>query len=388
MSALTQKIRRIGGSLIQWIDSDYTVEPPEVVRAQPDGVNLVRCIPFIILHLGCFAVIWVGWSWFAVGAAVFLYFIRMFAVTGIYHRYFSHKTYSTSRFGQFILALWGATTVQRGALWWAYHHRHHHQHSDEEEDAHSPHVHGFWWSHIGWITSRRNFPTDYSKVKDLAKYPELVWLNRFDVVVPVLFAVALFGLGSLLAATAPALGTTGPQMLVWGFFISTTALFHGTSCINSLAHLMGRRRFNTTDDSRNSFILALVTLGEGWHNNHHRYQSATRNGFYWWEIDPTYYGLKFLAWTGFIWGLKPVPKSIYDEAAQNAHRDTVHRFSVSSVQDEINTLKRVVPTAAAIAIATVNSPVAAEKKAEGPAIHKDVSELAAQPPATSDGRQA
>lgn len=380
----SKKTSSLFSSLFQWIDSDYSLESPEVIRAQPDGVNFVRCIPFIFLHLGCLGAIWTGWSWFAVWTAVFLYFFRMFAVTGIYHRYFSHKTYQTSRVGQFILALWGATTVQRGGLWWAYHHRHHHQHSDEEEDAHSPHVHGFWWSHIGWITSRRNFPTDYSKIKDLAKYPELVWLNRFDVVVPVLFALSLFLLGSFLETAAPTLGTSGAQMLVWGFFISTTALFHGTACINSMAHLMGRRRFNTSDDSRNSFILAIITLGEGWHNNHHRYQSATRNGFYWWEIDPTYYGLKLLSLTGFIWGLKPVPKSIYDEAAQNAHHDTVHRFSVSSVQQEINTLKRVVPTAAAIAIATVNSPeVAQMKKSDGPAIHRNVGELIVDRPADS-----
>jgi stearoyl-CoA desaturase (delta-9 desaturase) len=367
--------RSLFGSLVQWIDTDYSVEPPEVIRAMPDGVNWVRCIPFVILHAGCLGVIWTGWSWFAVWTAVALYFVRMFAVTGVFHRYFSHKTYSTSRFGQFLLALWTGTTVQRGALWWAYHHRHHHQHSDDPEDAHSPHVHGFWWAHIGWITSRRNFPTDYSKIKDLAKYPELVWLNRFDIVVPVLFATSLFLLGSYLETAAPALGTSGGQLLVWGFFISTTVLFHGTASINSFTHLWGNRRFNTTDDSRNSFILALITLGEGWHNNHHRYQSSTRNGFYWWEIDPTYYGLKLLSWTGFIWGLKSVPKSIYEEAEQNAHRDTVARFSLSSVQHEINTLRRVVPTAAAIAIATVNTPEAAAlfKKADGPAVHKDVS---------------
>jgi len=372
---------RFLSSLVQWIDSDYSVESPEAIRAQPDGVNLVRCIPFIILHLGCLGAIWVGWSWFAVWSAVALYFVRMFAVTGIFHRYFSHKTYSTSRFGQFLLALWTGTTVQRGALWWAYHHRHHHQHSDEPEDAHSPHVHGFLWSHIGWITSKRNFPTDYSKVKDLAKYPELVWLNRFDIVVPVVFATSLFLLGSYLEHAAPGLGTSGAQLLVWGFFISTTVLFHGTASINSFTHLWGNRRFNTTDDSRNSFILALITLGEGWHNNHHRYQSATRNGFYWWEIDPTYYGLKLLSFTGFIWGLKPVPKSIYDEAAQNAHHDTVRRFTVSSVQHEITTLRKVVPTAAAIAIATVNSHGVADQlqKKEGPAIHKDVTEQTQHP---------
>ncbi len=372
---------RFLSSLVQWIDSDYSAESPEAIRGQPDGVNFVRCIPFIVLHLGCLGIFWTGWSWFAVWMTVALYFVRMFAVTGIFHRYFSHKTYSTSRFGQFLLALWTGTTVQRGALWWAYHHRHHHQHSDEPEDAHSPHVHGFLWSHIGWITSKRNFPTDYSKVKDLAKYPELVWLNRFDIVVPVVFATSLFLLGRYLETAAPGLGTNGAQLLVWGFFISTTVLFHGTASINSFTHLWGNRRFNTTDDSRNSFILALITLGEGWHNNHHRYQSATRNGFYWWEIDPTYYGLKLLSYTGFIWGLKPVPQSIYDEAAQTAHQDTIHRFSVSSVQHEINTLRKVVPTAAAIAIATVQSTEVADQlqKKDRPGLHKDVPEQTKYP---------
>jgi len=382
VSSSSSVLRRIGASLLQWIDADYSAEPPEVTRALPDGVDFVRCIPFIILHLGCFGVIWTGWSPFAAWMAVALYFLRMFAVTGIYHRYFSHKTYSTSRFGQFLLALWAATTVQRGALWWAYHHRHHHLHSDDEEDAHSPHVHGFLWSHIGWITSRRNFPTDYSKVKDLAKYPELVWLNRFDIVVPVLFATGLFGLGRFLEHAAPSLHTNASQLLVWGFFISTTALFHGTASINSFTHLWGKRRFETTDDSRNSFILAIVCLGEGWHNNHHRYQSATRNGFYWWEIDLTYYGLKLLSYTGLIWGFKDVPKSIYEEAERIAHRDTIRRVSISSVQGEINTLRRVLPTAAAIAMATVNSPeVAAQlQKKEGPPIHKNLTEQG-QPPA-------
>lgn len=298
---------------MQWFDSDYVPGGAERVRAEADRVDWVRCIPFLVLHAGCLGVIWTGVSPIAAATAVALYFVRMFAVTGVYHRYFSHKTYRTSRGGQFFLALWGATAVQRGALWWAYHHRHHHQHSDEAEDAHSPHVHGFWWSHIGWITSRRNFPTDYSQVKDLAKFPELVWLNRFDTAVPVALAATLYLGGELLLRFAPGLQTNGAQLLVWGFFVSTTALFHGTSCINSMAHLMGRRRFNTADDSRNSFLLSVITLGEGWHNNHHRYQSCARNGFYWWEFDPTYYGLRLLAWTGLIWGLKPVPLTILEE---------------------------------------------------------------------------
>ncbi len=371
-------LRRISATVMQWIDSDHTADDPAKIRSEPDRVDWMRCIPFIILHLGCLGVIWVGASSFAVWTAVALYFVRMFAVTGIYHRYFSHKTYSTSRFGQFLLALWGGTTVQRGGLWWAYHHRHHHQHSDDPEDAHSPHVHGFWWSHIGWITSRRNFPTDYSKVKDLAKFPELIWLNRFDTVVPIIFAVAIYFTGEFLAHAAPSLGTNGAQLLIWGFFISTTFLFHGTSCINSMAHLMGKRRFATSDDSRNSFILAIICLGEGWHNNHHRYQSSTRNGFYWWEIDPTYYGLKLLSYTGLIWGLKPVPQSIMDEASRADHLATIAaaQKAVHAHPDySYGTLKKVVPAAAAIAVATAAAAqTTLPPKADDPAIHRDVTE--------------
>ena len=306
-------LRRAGTALVQWFDADFAPGGADRMRREADRIDWMRCAPFLLLHLGCLGVILTGASWFAVGTAAVLYFARMFAVTGVYHRYFSHKTYRTSRAGQLLLALFGATTVQRGPLWWAYHHRHHHQHSDEEGDRHSPHVHGFWWSHIGWITSRRNFPTDYAKVRDLARFPELVFLNRFDSLIPLAFAGAIFGLGGLLERHAPGLGTNGWQLLVWGFFISTTALFHGTSSINSLAHLMGRRRYRTADDSRNSFVLAVVTLGEGWHNNHHRYQGAARNGFYWWEVDITYYLLKALSRTGLIWDLNKVPAAVLAE---------------------------------------------------------------------------
>ena len=377
-SRTDRALRRAGAAVIQWFDADHMPQGAAQMRVEPDRVDWPRCIPFIILHAGCLGVIWTGWSPVAVWTAVALYFVRMFAVTGIYHRYFSHKTYSTSRAGQFVLALWGGTTVQRGPLWWAYHHRHHHQHSDEPEDAHSPHVHGFWWSHIGWITSKRNFPTDYSKVKDLAKFPELVLLNRFDTVIPILFALAIFGVGWLLEIHAPGLGTTSWQMLFWGFFVSTTFLFHGTSCINSMAHLMGRRRFQTEDDSRNSFILALITLGEGWHNNHHRYMSATRQGFYWWEIDITYYLLKALSWTRLISGLTPVPTSILEEAARADHATSVAAARRAIlVHPEYSALRRVVPAAAAIAVATVNAAQATmPKRPDDPAIHKDVTELA------------
>jgi len=296
----------------QWFDSDFASDDVATARAREDRVDLGRCTAFVFLHAGCFGVFWVGWSWTAVAVAVALYWVRMFAITGFYHRYFSHRSFATSRPMQFLFGVLGSSAAQRGPLWWAYHHREHHQHSDKELDAHSPGRHGFWWAHIGWITSPRNFPTDYSRVKDLAKYPELVFLNRFDALVPLLLGAMLYGTGAWLAHAQPALGVTGAQLLVWGF-ISTVVLFHCTCFINSLAHVFGRQRYVTGDDSRNSFLLALLTLGEGWHNNHHHYMHSTRQGFYWWEIDLTYYALKVLSWTGLIWNLRPVPVEVLEQ---------------------------------------------------------------------------
>lgn len=306
-------MRRVGIMFRQWIDADFHPEGEATIRAMDDKVDLSRTVPFIVIHSGCLAVLWVGFGWFAFTAAVVLYIIRMFAITAFYHRYFSHRTFRTSRFGQFLFAVLGNSAMQRGPLWWASVHRHHHHHSDEEVDAHSPRWNGFWWSHIGWITSRRNFPTDYSRVKDLAAFPELKFLNRHDQLVPILYGVFLWLTGAALEKWAPGLGTNGPQLFVWGFFISTVVLMHATFCINSLAHVMGKKRFATEDDSRNNLFLALITLGEGWHNNHHRYAFSARQGFMWWEIDISYYILKLMSWTGLIWDLRPVPQAVYAE---------------------------------------------------------------------------
>ncbi len=297
-------------SFVQWFDSDYGSRELTENKSEPERVDWVRCIPFLSLHAGCLGVFITGWSWTAIFLTILLYFVRMFGITGFYHRYFSHRSFQTSRFMQFWFAVLGGSAAQRGPLWWACQHRHHHQHSDDESDPHSPKQHGFWWAHVGWITSSHNFPTDYSRVKDLAKYPELVFLNRFDALVPFALALSLFVLGGILERTSPELGVTGGQFLVWGFFISTTLLFHGTSSINSLAHLIGKKRFTTDDDSRNSLLLALLTLGEGWHNNHHHYMHSTRQGFFWWEIDITFYLLKSLSWLGIIWELRPVPAEV------------------------------------------------------------------------------
>ena len=265
--------------------------------------------------MGCIGVIWTGWSWVAVGVAIALYFVRMFAVTAFYHRYFCHRAYHTSRPMQFIFAIIGLTAMQRGPLWWASVHRHHHAHSDEDVDAHSPVAKGFLWAHIGWLTSSKNFPTDYKLVRDLVKFPELVFLNRFDVIGPIALFALLFTSGSLLEMFAPGLGTSGWQMVIWGFFISTTLLFHGTCFVNSLAHTMGSKRFDNDDDSRNSLFLALITLGEGWHNNHHQYQASARQGFYWWEIDISYYLIRLMGLLGIVRDIKSVPEKVYEQAA-------------------------------------------------------------------------
>ena len=296
----------IRDNLIRWIDNEANLTSIDKLSTT---FNWIRCIPLIALHISCLGVIWVGVSPIAVYMAIGLYLLRMLAVTGFYHRYFSHRTFKTSRAAQFIFALIGCTAVQRGPLWWAGHHRSHHQYSDTERDIHSPR-HGFLWSHMGWFACEAGYFTKFEKVQDLAKFPELRFLNRYDNLVPICFAVILFCFGHYLNVYYPAFETSGAQLLVWGFCISTVALLHGTLTINSLSHKWGTQRFDTGDDSRNNWVLAMITLGEGWHNNHHRYPHATRQGFYWWEIDLTYYVLKVLSWLHIIWDLKPVPRSI------------------------------------------------------------------------------
>lgn len=293
-----------------WFDASQAV-----TEGDDDRIDWLRVVPFIGLHVACFAVIWVGFSPTALWVALASYAIRMFAITAFYHRYFSHKAYKTSRVVQFVFAVLGAASVQRGPLWWAAHHRHHHRFADTVQDVHSPRQIGFWRSHVGWFMTRGAFRTNEAAVPDLAKFPELRWLDRFDILVPVVYAAALYALGVLLEHVAPQLGTSGGQLLVWGFFVSTIVLFHATVTINSLAHSWGTRRFDTRDDSRNNALLALITFGEGWHNNHHHFPGSARQGMRWWEIDLSYYGLRAMALVGLVWDLKPVP-----EQMRNARR--------------------------------------------------------------------
>lgn len=249
---------------------------------------------FFIIHISCFLVFWVGFSWTGVALCVALFLLRKFAITGGFHRYFSHRSYRTSRAFQFTLAFLGGMSAQKGALWWAAHHRHHHKHSDTDEDIHSALLRGFYWSHVGWILSEEYNKYDEDSIKDLKRYPELIWLDRYHFVPPLV----------LLAFCAYFFGWVG---VVWGFLISTVILYHTTFAINSLCHMFGRQRYETGEASKNSWWLAILTLGEGWHNNHHHYPHSTRQGFFWWEIDITYYILKVLSWFGIVWDLKAPP---------------------------------------------------------------------------------
>jgi stearoyl-CoA desaturase (Delta-9 desaturase) len=299
-----------------WLDSDHFTEDPEIIRQREPAFRWSRTSSFFFLHGGCLLVLLTGWSPAAVLIAIALYWARMFLITAWYHRYFSHRTFQTHRWSQFLFALLGATCMQRGALWWAANHRHHHKLSDQPKDLHSPKQSGFWWSHAGWLMSDSSMPTDYKIIPDLAKYPELVWLNRFDWVGSALMALFLWGLGTWVEQAMPQWKTSAAQVFVWGFFISTTVLFHGTCTINSLSHLFGSRRFQTTDTSRNNPLLAIITLGEGWHNNHHFYQGSAKQGFYWWEYDVSFYVLKVLSWLGVVWNLHPVPEFVYRRAGE------------------------------------------------------------------------
>jgi len=283
--------------------SDPKTPPNASPVVEHDDIIYPSAIPFALVHLACIAAFWTGITYQAIAIGLVLYWVRIFAIGAGYHRYFSHRAYRTSRAFQLVLAVLSQSTTQKSVLWWAAKHRHHHLHSDTESDIHSPRHKGFVYSHLGWIFSGQHDATDLVKVADLARYPELMWLHKHELAPAILLAVLCFIVG-------------GWPGLVVGFFWSTVLVYHATFCINSLAHVHGRKRYVTGDDSRNNWLLAVFTMGEGWHNNHHAYQSSARQGFNWWEIDPTFYILKVLSWVGVVWDLKTPPKAV----RRNEHR--------------------------------------------------------------------
>lgn len=255
---------------------------------------------FLAVHLICLTAWWTGITWTAIGLFFGLYALRMFAITGGYHRYFSHRTYKMGRVMQFIMGFLAESSAQKGVLWWASHHRHHHTHSDDPDDVHSPKHHGIWYAHVGWLFDPDWADTDDQRIKDLSRYPELVWLDKYHMLPPIILGTATW----LVA------GWSG---LVVGFFWSTVALWHATFTINSLSHVFGGKRYETGDESRNNWFLALITFGEGWHNNHHHYQASAAQGFYWWEYDITYYVLKAMEKVGLVDDVRTPPEHVVDD---------------------------------------------------------------------------
>ncbi len=273
---------------------------------------------FALLHVLCLFGLLLDLSVWDIAIVVSLYFFRMFFVTGVYHRYFSHRTYKMGRVTQFIMAFLAVSSAQKGVMWWASHHRHHHKFSDEENDVHSVRHGGFLWAHMGWIFHPDWDDTDMKRVKDLARYPELVWLDENKFVPPMVLAIICTLVG----------GVTG--LAVW-FLWSTVLLWHGTFTINSLAHVWGSRRYDTTDDSKNNFLLAIITLGEGWHNNHHHYQASVNQGFFWWEIDITYYVLLAMEKVGLVWDLRRPPEHVVHQQKHPVQR-ALEAFSESAAK--------------------------------------------------------
>lgn len=287
------------------IESEQVANVDDPKKGPPRRFSLLKMAPFLGVHVVAIVGVAVtGLSWKGFALAIGLYYLRMFGVTAGYHRYFSHRTFRTGRVFQFLLAWLAVSSTQKGVLWWAAHHRKHHKESDKPGDLHSMARDGFFWSHVGWILAEENDKTDEKRISDLTRFPELRWLDRFHLVPVVTLAVGLFF----------ALGWKG---LLWGYFVSTVLLWHGTFTINSLCHYIGKARYRTGDESKNSFWLALLTMGEGWHNNHHYYPRSTAQGFYWWEIDPTYYVLKALSFVGIVRDLH-----LPSEAVKNAKRVT------------------------------------------------------------------
>jgi stearoyl-CoA desaturase (Delta-9 desaturase) len=262
-----------------------------VVRTERGSAENLSIGLLVGMHLACLLVFWVRCTPGVVALALGGYLLHMWAITAGYHRYFSHRAFKTSRAFQFAMALLGTSAMQNGPIWWASWHRHHHRYADTPRDVHSPKQHGFWHAHLGWLLCTESDHPDTSNVEDLKRFPELRFLDRHKWLPIVAYAAGCYAIA----------GVAG---LVWGFALSSVLTLHATALINSLGHLRGSRRYATGDTACNNLFLALITLGEGWHNNHHHAQSSARQGFFWWEIDVTFYTLKCLSWFGIVWDLR------------------------------------------------------------------------------------
>lgn len=275
--------------------------------------SVLAIVVFWMIQASAALVFFVPFTWAYLALWAFAHFSRAIGLTLAYHRYFAHRAFKMHRVTQFAWALLGATAMQKGPLWWAGHHVNHHKYSDRDGDPHSPRISGFYYAHIGWFLNDMRhdaLEASNSVLRDFGKFPEIRFLDKYYALPPVAWAAAMYFVGGLPA-------------VVWGFCVPTMTLAHATFAINTVNHLYGSRRFATQDESRNNALTAIFAAGEGWHNNHHRYQRAARNGFYWWEFDPTYYVIRLMGWLKLAWDIQPVPDRIYREAAR--HREAPER---------------------------------------------------------------
>jgi stearoyl-CoA desaturase (delta-9 desaturase) len=266
--------------------------------------NVLQISIFWLVQVSALAVFFVPFRWPLVALWAAMHFVRAIALTLAYHRYYAHRAFKMNRAARFVWTLIGTAAMQKGPLWWAGHHVNHHRFADRDGDPHSPMVSGIYYAHIGWFlndTKHDTLEASNPVVRDFSRFREIAWLDAFHFVPPAALAAAMYLIGGL-------------PWLAWGFCLPTMTLAHATFCINTVNHLFGSRRFDTRDESRNNAVTALFAAGEGWHNNHHRYQRAARNGFYWWEFDPTWYVIRAMQALGLAWDVQAVPKRIYEEA--------------------------------------------------------------------------
>jgi stearoyl-CoA desaturase (Delta-9 desaturase) len=286
----------------------------KALRIQKSENIVIMKLRFLLLHVACLGVFFVPFSQSLLILTIIMFFAKTFGLEAGYHRYFAHKSFKTGRIFQFILALLGASGGYRGPLWWAAYHRYHHRYADTKNDIHSPSHTSFWYAHMGWFFNPSILETDLTKVKEFLKFPELILLNRLHYLCAFIQIGLLYCLGSFTHIMGP--HVTGLQCVIYGFFLSTVLGLHTTFAINSIAHQKGfggYRRFNTDDMTRNNGWLAIPSMGGSWHNNHHRYAATARAGFYYWEIDLTYYILRILALVGIVWDIRAVPPDILEE---------------------------------------------------------------------------
>ena len=276
-------------------------------RLPGEKLSLIVSLPFLSVHIGAIYALTISPSPFALFMVFLMYFIRMFGITAGFHRLFSHRSFKTNRAFQFFLAYAATCSAQMGPIWWASHHRHHHKYTEQIEDPHTPTLKGFFWAHVGWIMSPVNSPTKEEYVGDLMKYPELKWLDKYHYFAPFSLVILLYGLGEFMAVNYAQYNTNGMELVLWGFFVSTVLLYHATFMVNSVCHVFGHRTYDTKDGSVNNFLVAILTLGEGWHNNHHAFPNSEKQGHKWYQIDISHYILWSLSKIGVVWKIRDVP---------------------------------------------------------------------------------